>query len=123
MKRFIEGENRYQSTLFPESLEDYIAEDNAVRQVAVPSKLVRDVGCPFPENQIVYGLEPVSIQSCFQTGSRYRQRTVMIAMFLNNLEAFKHRFNLAFEIEFVYRWIFVFVLDCRLTIILATEIS
>ena len=25
MKRFIEGENRYQSTLFPESLEDYIA--------------------------------------------------------------------------------------------------
>ena len=33
MKRFIEGENRYQSTLFPESLEDYIAEDNAIRVV------------------------------------------------------------------------------------------
>ena len=33
MKRFIEGENRYQSTLFPESLEDYIAEDNAIRIV------------------------------------------------------------------------------------------
>ncbi|TFG41094.1 MAG: IS1182 family transposase [Chromatiales bacterium] len=33
MKRFIEGENRYQSTLFPESLDDYIAEDNAVRVV------------------------------------------------------------------------------------------
>ena len=33
MKRFIEGENRSQSTLFPESLEDYIAEDNAVRVV------------------------------------------------------------------------------------------
>ncbi len=33
MKRFIEGENRYQSTLFPESLEDYIAEDNAVRVI------------------------------------------------------------------------------------------
>jgi len=31
MKRFIEGENRYQSTLFPESLEDYIADDNPVR--------------------------------------------------------------------------------------------
>ena len=30
MKRFIEGENRFQSTLFPESLEDYIAEDNAI---------------------------------------------------------------------------------------------
>ncbi len=33
MKRFIEGENRYQPTLFPESLEDYIAEDNAIRIV------------------------------------------------------------------------------------------
>ncbi len=33
MKRFIEGENRFQSTLFPESLEDYIADDNAVRVV------------------------------------------------------------------------------------------
>ncbi len=33
MKRFTEGENRFQSTLFPESLEDYIAEDNAIRIV------------------------------------------------------------------------------------------
>ncbi len=33
MKRFIEGENRFQSTLFPESLDDYIAEDNPVRVV------------------------------------------------------------------------------------------
>jgi len=33
MKRFIEGENRHQSTLFPERLDDYIAEDNAVRVV------------------------------------------------------------------------------------------
>ena len=33
MKRFIEGENRFRSTLFPESLEDYIAEDNAIRVV------------------------------------------------------------------------------------------
>ena len=28
MKRFIEGEDRSQSTLFPEYLDDYIAEDN-----------------------------------------------------------------------------------------------
>ena len=35
MKRFIEGENRSQSTLFPERLDDYIAEDNAVRVVDV----------------------------------------------------------------------------------------
>ena len=33
MKRFIEGENRSQSTLFPEALDDYIAEDNPVRVV------------------------------------------------------------------------------------------
>jgi transposase len=33
MKRFIEGENRRQSTLFPERLDDYVAEDNAVRVV------------------------------------------------------------------------------------------
>ena len=35
MKRFIEGESRTQSTLFPEALDDYIAEDNAVRVVDV----------------------------------------------------------------------------------------
>jgi len=33
MKRFIEGENRFQATLFPESLEDYIAADNPVRVI------------------------------------------------------------------------------------------
>jgi len=33
MKRFIEGEDRFQSTLFPESLDDYIAEDNSIRIV------------------------------------------------------------------------------------------
>ena len=35
MKRFVEGENRSQSTLFPESLDDYIAEDNPVRAIEV----------------------------------------------------------------------------------------
>ena len=35
MKRFIEGEARNQSTLFPECLEDYIAEDNPVRVIDV----------------------------------------------------------------------------------------
>jgi transposase len=35
MKRYVEGENRSQSTLFPESLDDYIAEDNPVRVVDV----------------------------------------------------------------------------------------
>ena len=35
MKRFIEGEDRSQSTLFPEHLDDYIAEDNPVRIIDV----------------------------------------------------------------------------------------
>jgi transposase len=35
MKRFIEGEDRSQSTLFPEHLDDYIAEDNSVRVIDV----------------------------------------------------------------------------------------
>ena len=33
MKRFIEGTDRTQATLLPESLDDYIAEDNPVRVV------------------------------------------------------------------------------------------
>ncbi|HEY6620926.1 MAG TPA: IS1182 family transposase [Steroidobacteraceae bacterium] len=35
MKRFIEGEDRSQSTLLPEHLDDYIAEDNPVRVIDV----------------------------------------------------------------------------------------
>jgi transposase len=34
-KRYIEGEDRSQSTLFPEHLDDYIAEDNPVRVIDV----------------------------------------------------------------------------------------
>jgi transposase len=46
MKRFIEGENRFQSTLFPENLDDYIAEDNSIRIVdAFVDKLIlKDLG-------------------------------------------------------------------------------
>ena len=35
MKRFIEGEDRSQSTLFPERLDEYIGEDNPVRVIDV----------------------------------------------------------------------------------------
>ena len=35
MKRFIEGESRGQSVLFPERLDDYIGEDNPVRAIDV----------------------------------------------------------------------------------------
>jgi len=35
MTDFIEGENRFQATLFPEQLDDYITEDNSVRVIDV----------------------------------------------------------------------------------------
>ena len=35
MKRFVEGASRQQSTLFPDQLDDYIAEDNPVRVIDV----------------------------------------------------------------------------------------
>ena len=35
MSKFISGESRDQSTLFPESLEDYVSEDNTVRVIDV----------------------------------------------------------------------------------------
>ncbi len=35
MKRFVIGESRSQSTLFPELLNDYVAEDNPVRVIDV----------------------------------------------------------------------------------------
>jgi hypothetical protein len=35
MKRFVEGESRNQSTLFPESLEDYVGKDNPVRVIDI----------------------------------------------------------------------------------------
>ena len=35
MKRFIEGENRQRATFFPESLDDFVAEENPVRVVDV----------------------------------------------------------------------------------------
>ena len=35
MTRFVVGEDRNQSTLFPERLEDYLSEDNPVRAIDV----------------------------------------------------------------------------------------
>jgi transposase len=35
MSGFIQGEDRSQATLFPERLDDYVAEDNAVRVIDV----------------------------------------------------------------------------------------
>lgn len=53
MKRFIEGDNRRQITLLPESLDDYIAEDNPVRVVDVFVDQL-DLG------SLGFGVEPAS---------------------------------------------------------------
>lgn len=36
MSRFIDGETRSQSTLFPERVDDHVGEDSAVRRYASP---------------------------------------------------------------------------------------
>jgi hypothetical protein len=38
MKRFVEGQDRAQSRLFPECLEDWIGEDNPIRAIDVLSR-------------------------------------------------------------------------------------
>jgi hypothetical protein len=40
MTRFVVGEDRSQSTLFPERLEDYLSEDNPVRAIDVSMSLI-----------------------------------------------------------------------------------
>jgi hypothetical protein len=56
MKRFIEGEDRSQSTLFPEHLDDYITEDNPGQESEMFSKRLRTrtkrnfVGRSCPQN-------------------------------------------------------------------------
>ena len=66
MKRFVEGVDRSQSTLFPERLEDFIAEDNAVRviDVVVESLDLRSLGfnsvVPFATGRPAYHPLPAS---------------------------------------------------------------
>ncbi len=72
MKRFIEGENRFQTTLFPESLDDYIAEDNAIRVVdAFVDKLdFRDLGFTRAEPSATGrpGYQPVTMLKIYVYG-------------------------------------------------------
>jgi transposase len=58
MKRYVEGENRFRSTLFPESLEDYIADDNPVRvvDVFVDELDLKDLGFEGPSRKPPVGL-------------------------------------------------------------------
>jgi hypothetical protein len=54
MKRFVEGADRGQSTLFPECLEDWIGEDNPVRVIhAATSQECRALPWPLPSAYLV----------------------------------------------------------------------
>ena len=62
MKRFIQGEHRGQSTLLPESLDDYVADTNPVRVVDVfvdeldLGRLGYDGGVPTETGRLAYHL-------------------------------------------------------------------
>ena len=68
MRRFVEGVDRQQSTLFPECLEDWICEDNPVRVIdvfvaglglaelyfgGIPIRCNREVRCCAPRISVV----------------------------------------------------------------------
>ncbi len=65
MKRLVEGEDRGQSTLFPERLDEYIAEDNPVRVIDVfVDELDRgDQGLGAPAPQIAPHIRPKNTQT------------------------------------------------------------
>ena len=67
MKRFIEGEDRNQSTLFPECLEDHIAEDNPVRVIDV---FVDGLGIREPDT--IYYRQVYSVAHRIATGQESR---------------------------------------------------
>lgn len=69
MKRFIEGDNRRQITLLPESLDDYIAEDNPVRVVDVFVDQL-DLG------SLGFGVEPAS------TGRPSYHSSILLKLYL-----------------------------------------
>jgi transposase len=54
MKRYVEGQDRSQATLFPESLDEYIAEDNPVRvvDVFVDELNLKDLGFEGAEREV-----------------------------------------------------------------------
>ena len=73
MKRFIEGVDRTQSSLFPERLEDWIGEDNAVRRVtAEPGRLGH---CPIRPGQPTPGHLHRTIAPAWPGGGGGRNRS------------------------------------------------
>ena len=68
MKRFVEGTDRSQSILFPEHLDDYVAEDNIVRIVEAFMKRLtsRRLALPAPSQHAPVA-HPIILQ--FSLGS------------------------------------------------------
>jgi transposase len=65
MKRFIEGVDREQSTLFPERLADWVEEDNPVRVIDVfvdeldLTRIIHEFLAPFREQAFLAGFHGV----------------------------------------------------------------
>ena len=72
MRRFVEGADRGQRTLFPESLEDWIIEDNPVRVIDVFAKLV----CSLRERDATGG-NPVGEPKISSSRPGTRQQTIL----------------------------------------------
>ena len=67
MKRFVEGMDRGQSTLFPEYLEDWICEDNPVRVIDV----------------FVEGIDLAALRFCGVDRAPYRDRSASLRAIIN----------------------------------------
>lgn len=83
MKRFIQGENRSQSTLFPEALDDYISEENQIRVIDAYVDSIDLLSLGFK------GVEPKD------TGRPSYHPSVMLKLYiygyLNRLQSNSHR--------------------------------
>jgi transposase len=66
MTRFVVGDDRSQSTLFPERLEDYLAEDNPVRAIDV---FVDELDLSIPDK-----LKYQSPHSCYRLSKAWMHR-------------------------------------------------
>ena len=65
MGRFVEGEDRRQSLLLPESLDDYVGEDNPVRVIEAFIDALDLSGLGFDGmTPAVTGCQPITLQRC-----------------------------------------------------------
>ena len=97
MSRFIEGEERGQSTLFPERLDDWIDEDNPVRviDVFVDELGLGDLGFERVEAGL-YGDEKDQQSECCPPSSRVDNRSSQSVLAAKRCEVFPRQNEIFF---------------------------